>query len=69
MLMRHLIFHLHRCVMKANKLFLKVCNRSEANSKNVIFSENVFTILDLLTAELNVITIIHTIVYYQHQML
>lgn len=40
-------------VTKANKLFLKVCNRSDTNSKNVIFSENIFTILDLLTAELN----------------
>lgn len=40
-------------VTKANKLFLKVCNRSDANAKNVMFSENIFTILDLLTAELN----------------
>ncbi|XP_015378913.1 PREDICTED: S phase cyclin A-associated protein in the endoplasmic reticulum isoform X2 [Diuraphis noxia] len=40
-------------VTKAIKLFLKVCNHSDANSKNVIFSENIFTILDLLTAELN----------------
>lgn len=42
--------------MKTTKLFLKVCNRSEANSKNMIYSENIFTVLDLLTAELNVIT-------------
>jgi len=67
--MAHLNFYLHRCVMKTNKLFLKVCNRNEANSKNVIFSENIFTILDLLTAELNVIIVIFTIIYYLHWML
>ncbi|VVC25612.1 Zinc finger C2H2-type,S phase cyclin A-associated protein in the endoplasmic reticulum, N- [Cinara cedri] len=44
---------LTKYVMKVNKLFLKVCNRNEANSKNVMFSENIFTILDLLTTELN----------------
>lgn len=56
---------IYRHVTKANKLFLKVCNRSDTNSKNVIFSENIFTILDLLTAELNVIIIItHKINYY-----
>lgn len=48
--------------MKVIKLFLKVCNCSEANSKNVLFSENIFSILDLLTAELNVIDIFYTIV-------
>lgn len=49
--------------MKANKLFLKVCNHSETNSKNVIFSETIFTILDLLTTELNVIIVILTVIY------
>lgn len=67
--MAYLIVYLHRCVMKANKLFLKVCNRNEANSKNVIFSENIFTILDLITTELNVIIVILTIIYYLHWML
>lgn len=49
--------------MKTNKLFLKVCNLNETNSKNMIFSENIFTILDLLTTELNVI-VVHNYNYY-----
>lgn len=49
----------YRYVMKAIKLFLKVCSRSETNSRNVIFSNNIFTILDLLSTELNVIIIIY----------
>lgn len=56
--MCNIVYFVHRYVMKANKLYLRVCNHNEVNIKHVIYSENIFTILDLLTVELNVILIL-----------
>ncbi|XP_050432795.1 S phase cyclin A-associated protein in the endoplasmic reticulum [Adelges cooleyi] len=44
---------LTKVVFKTNKLYIKVCNNSDANTNTVIYTENIFIILDLLLLELN----------------